>query len=137
MTKDTSFRAGPVPTAVLPNDAGRSTRRITQETREQTLRFLAFGLTHREVALRTGISQRSVLNILSEPGARKDVERLRRELGRPDAIDVLVGIMNSTHERSADRIAAAKALLSQNFTPDEEAEGGPPQVTVIGSLPDE
>jgi hypothetical protein len=107
-----------------------STRRITQSQKDSYLRFRAQGLSQSEAARRAGFSERAAREYEHQPGNEARIAELREKYGPPDAVDMLRGIMNDERQKTADRIAAAKALMTVPMIPDDAADD--PERTVVG-----
>lgn len=96
-------------------------RRTSDAQRETALRALALGFTQAEAGAKAGVSERTVRNILSEPGARRELEDLREQLrtsDQKDAIRFLRETYSDTSVKMADRIRAAEALMRARVVPD-------------------
>lgn len=84
--------------------------------------FLAQGKTIRETARQLGVSEKSVYTWRQRPAVQQAIARIQQELLSetggmnistiPDAIRVLDEIINNDDARAADRIAAARTLMS-------------------------
>jgi hypothetical protein len=98
--------------------------KITAEQRATVMRALALQFTHVEAAAKCNpaISERSVRNILAEPGARAELQALKEELRsdeQRDAIAFLRQTMDDPSVRHIDRIRAAEAILRARIVPNE------------------
>ena len=84
--------------------------------------FLARGTTIREIARKLGVSEKAVYTWRQRPAVQQAVARIQQELLSetggmnistiPDAIKVLDSIINDEDARAADRISAARTLMS-------------------------
>ena len=84
--------------------------------------FIAQGKTIREIARQLGVSEKSVYTWRQRPAVQQAVARIQQELLSetggmnistiPGAIRVLDEIINNDDARAADRIAAARTLMS-------------------------
>lgn len=84
--------------------------------------FLAQGKTIRETARQLGVSEKSVYTWRQRPAVQQAIARIQQDLLSetggmnistiPDAIRVLDEIINNDDARAADRIAAARTLMS-------------------------
>lgn len=84
--------------------------------------FLARGTTIRETARKIGVSEKAIYNWRQRPAVQQAIARIQQELLSetggmnistvPDAIKVLDSIINDDDARAADRIAAARTLMS-------------------------
>ena len=84
--------------------------------------FLARGTTIRETARKIGVSEKSVYTWRQRPAVQQAISRIQQELLSetggmnistiPAAISVLDSIINDEDARAADRIAAARTLMS-------------------------
>ena len=92
------------------------------------LRALALDFTQAEAGAKAGVSERTVRNILSEPGVRRELEDLRDQLrssDQKDAIRFLRETYTDTSVKMTDRIRAAEALMRARVVPDgAETESG-------------
>jgi transposase-like protein len=84
--------------------------------------FLARGTTIRETARKIGVSEKSVYTWRQRPAVQQAISRIQQELLSetggmnistiPAAIQVLDSIINDDGARAADRISAARTLMS-------------------------
>jgi transposase-like protein len=84
--------------------------------------FLARGTTIRETARKIGVSEKSIYTWRQRPAVQQAISRIQQELLSetggmnistiPAAINVLDAIINDEDARAADRIAAARTLMS-------------------------
>jgi transposase-like protein len=84
--------------------------------------YLARGTTIRETARKIGVSEKSVYLWRQRIAVQQAIARIQQELLSetggmnistiPDAIKLLDSIINDTEARNADRIAAARTLMS-------------------------
>ena len=84
--------------------------------------FLARGTTIRETARKIGVSEKSVYTWRQRPAVQQAISRIQQELLSetggmnistiPAAIQVLDSIINDEDARAADRISAARTLMS-------------------------
>lgn len=84
--------------------------------------LLARGTTIRETARKIGVSEKSIYTWRQRPPMQQAISRIQQEMLSetggmnlstiPDAIQVLDAIINDDGARAADRIAAARTLMS-------------------------
>jgi transposase-like protein len=84
--------------------------------------FLARGTSIRETARKIGVSEKAVYNWRQRPAVQQAISRIQQDLLSetggmnistiPDAIKVLDSIINDEDARAADRISAARTLMS-------------------------
>jgi transposase-like protein len=84
--------------------------------------FLARGTAIRETARKIGVSEKSIYTWRQRPAVQQAISRIQQELLSetggmnistiPAAINVLDAIINDEDARAADRIAAARTLMS-------------------------
>jgi transposase-like protein len=84
--------------------------------------FLARGTSIRETARKIGVSEKAVYNWRQRPAVQHAIARIQQDLLSetggmnistiPDAIKVLDSIINDEDARAADRISAARTLMS-------------------------
>jgi len=84
--------------------------------------YLARGTTIRETARKIGVSEKAVYTWRQRPAVQQAIARIQQDLLSetggmnistvPDAIKVLDSIINDEDARAADRIAAARTLMS-------------------------
>jgi len=84
--------------------------------------YLARGTTVREVARKIGVSEKAIYMWRQRPAVQRAVTRIQQELLSetggmnistiPAAIEVLAAIINDEEARAADRIAAARTLMT-------------------------
>lgn len=84
--------------------------------------YLARGTTIRETARKIGVSEKSIYTWRQRAAVQQAISRIQQEMLSetggmnistiPDAINVLDNIINDDNARAADRIAAARTLMS-------------------------
>lgn len=84
--------------------------------------YLARGTTIRETARKIGVSEKSIYTWRQRAAVQQAISRIQQEMLSetggmnistiPDAIKVLDNIINDDDARAADRIAAARTLMS-------------------------
>ena len=84
--------------------------------------YLARGTTIRETARKIGVSEKSIYTWRQRAPVQQAISRIQQEMLSetggmnistiPDAISVLDAIINDENARAADRIAAARTLMS-------------------------
>jgi transposase-like protein len=84
--------------------------------------YLARGTTIRDTARKLGVSEKSIYNWRQRPAVQQAIARIQQEMLSetggmnistiPGAIQVLDAIINSEEARDADRIAAARTLMT-------------------------
>lgn len=84
--------------------------------------YLARGTTIRETARKIGVSEKSIYTWRQRSAVQQAISRIQQEMLSetggmnistiPDAISVLDNIINDENARAADRIAAARTLMS-------------------------
>lgn len=84
--------------------------------------YLARGTTIRDTARKIGVSEKSIYTWRQRSAVQQAISRIQQEMLSetggmnistiPDAISVLDNIINDENARAADRIAAARTLMS-------------------------
>ncbi|HEY8766989.1 MAG TPA: hypothetical protein VIP09_06970 [Dehalococcoidia bacterium] len=76
-----------------------STKPIDPKTKERSAELIGLGLSHREAARATGISERSGERLMSQPGYRKIAEEVTRGGGVHGEVEQEIrDLLSATHE---------------------------------------
>jgi hypothetical protein len=114
----------------------KSTKPIEPQTKERYAELIGLGLSHREAARATGISERSGERLMSQPEYRKIAEEAKRGGGVQGGIEQEIrDLLSATHEDGTPNLLLRQKGVVMWLELEGEANPLPPGVTVVYPVP--